>query len=128
MRLTYRGGLVKPGELRFSILLARLFDRLESLAEHFCATPLRLDYGALLQAAEAVRVETDETRWVELDSFSTRQRRATPIGGLVGRATLAADDWAPFMPWLIWGEYVQVGKDAVKGNGWYRLRRGEARR
>ena len=61
----------------------------------------------------------DDTRWVELRSYSTRQRRATPIGGLMGRITLACDDWRPFLPWLLWGQFTHVGKDAVKGNGWY---------
>jgi len=119
-RLTNRQHLVKPGQLRFAILLGRLFDRLESLAQHFAA-PLALDYAGLVAQAEGVRVVRDSTTWVELRSYSTRQQRATPIGGLVGRMTLAAEDWTPFLPWLIWGQFTHVGKDAVKGNGWYRL-------
>jgi hypothetical protein len=35
---------------------------------------------------------------------------------------LQADDWSPFWPWLVWGQFVHVGKDAVKGNGWYEIR------
>jgi hypothetical protein len=25
-------------------------------------------------------------------------------------------------PWLLWGQSLHVGKDAVKGNGWYQVR------
>jgi hypothetical protein len=118
-RLTAQGRLVKPGQLTFAILMARLLDRLESLAQHFSPTPLQLDYPALLRAAETVRAAHNATRWVELRSYSTRQGRATPIGGLMGEVTFHAPDWRPFLPWLLWGQFTHVGKDAVKGNGWY---------
>lgn len=126
-RLTHRQRLVKPRGLTLAILLGRLLDRLESLAQHFAATPHEgtqrsaLNYAALVAQARKGRTAQNETFWVELRSYSTRQRRATPIGGLVGRVTFVAEDWAPFLPWLIWGQFTHVGKDAVKGNGWYRL-------
>ncbi len=78
----------------------------------------------LVGLARQVRLAEDGTRWVELESYSTRQRRATPISGLVGRAVYEGE-LAPFLPWLVWGQFVHVGKDAVKGNGWYVM--GEAR-
>jgi hypothetical protein len=120
-RLTHRGRLVKPGQVRLDVIMGRVLDRLESLAQHFTDTPLALDYPALIRQAAEARVLADRTRWVELESYSTRQRRATPIGGLVGRVTLACQDWRPLMPWLVWGQFTHVGKDAVKGDGWYRL-------
>ncbi|HHX65978.1 MAG TPA: CRISPR system precrRNA processing endoribonuclease RAMP protein Cas6 [Chloroflexi bacterium] len=123
-RLTYRGRLVKPGRVTFDVFMARLFDRLESLAQHYCATPLKLDYGALLEQTAHVHTVADKTQWVELRSYSTRQQRATPIGGLIGRLTFVADDWTPYAPWLVWGQFTHIGKDTVKGNGWYRLRAG----
>ncbi len=123
-RLIQRERLVQPADLTFRVVLQRLLDRLEHLSRDFSDTPLQVDFPALLQAADRVRPAANDTRWVELSSYSTRQRRATPIGGLVGTATFEADtsaELAPFLPWLIWGQFVHVGKDAVKGNGWYRL-------
>jgi hypothetical protein len=117
-RLTWHEHLVKPGQVRLSVLLARLLDRLESLSQGFAA-PLKIDYRALLAAAEGVETVCDEARWVELRSYSTRQERATPIGGLMGRVVFACHDWQPVLPWLIWGQLTHVGQDAVKGNGWY---------
>jgi len=120
-RITHRKRLLKPGEVAFRPFLGRLLDRLESLAAHFCDTPLEIDFRALVRAAEGVRTVDDHSQWVELRSYSTRQRRDTPIGGLAGQITFFADDWCPFMPWMVWGQFVHVGKDAVKGNGWYRI-------
>jgi hypothetical protein len=79
----------------------------------------------LVRSAAAVRTVAEETRWVELRSYSTRQRRATPIGGLVGSVAFSTDDWRPYLPWLVWGQFTHVGKDAVKGDGWYRVWDGE---
>mgnify|MGYP005841097163 CR=1 FL=1 len=120
-RLTHRKALIKPGEVTLAVLLARLFDRLESLAQSFSDTPLSIPYRDLLEQAGRAQVVRDATHWVELSSYSTRQRRATPIGGLMGQVTIACDDWSPFLPWLLWGQFTHVGKDAVKGNGWYMI-------
>lgn len=118
-RIVDRGELVKRP--RFRPLFQRLLERLSALAREFSDTPLDLDFYHLVRGAEEVQLVADETRWVELASYSTRLRRATPIGGFVGRATYWAEDWGPFLPWLVWGQFTQVGKDAVKGNGWYEV-------
>lgn len=106
---------------RFRPLFQRLLERLSALAREFSDTPLDLDFYGLVRQAEEVQLVADETRWVELESYSTRLRRATPIGGFVGRAMYWAEDWGPFLPWLVWGQFTQVGKDVVKGNGWYEV-------
>ncbi|MFQ6102493.1 MAG: CRISPR system precrRNA processing endoribonuclease RAMP protein Cas6 [Anaerolineae bacterium] len=121
MRLIQRKHLVK--EISFSPLFHRLMERLSSLAGQYCDTPLDLDWrGTLLPLADKVETVEDHTRWVELESYSTRKRGRTPTSGLLGWVTFRADDWTPFLPWLVWGEVVHVGKDAVKGNGWYVMR------
>jgi hypothetical protein len=114
--------LVKPEAFHFKPLLQRLLDRLESLSRDFSITKLSVDFGGLAEAAERdVRVVENRLMWEELRSYSTRQRRDTPTSGLLGMVTLEAGDWSPFWPWLAWGQFVHVGKDAVKGNGWYEL-------
>jgi hypothetical protein len=103
----------------FRPLVQRLLERLSALNHHFSATPLE-DVRDLLHTGLDVRVADDQTRWVELDSYSSRQRRATPIGGFVGDVTFVGDIEL-LLPYLAWGELTHVGKDAVKGNGWYAL-------
>jgi hypothetical protein len=120
-RLIDDGQLVKPHEFRFKPLLQRLLDRLESLSRHFSDAPLAVDFSYLVAAAEEVCVLEKDLRWEELRSYSTRQRRGTPTSGLLGTVVLRADDWAPFWHLLQWGQFTHVGKDAVKGNGWYAL-------
>jgi hypothetical protein len=103
----------------FRPIFQRLLERLSSLSKHFSSTPLE-NARELLGTALDVRVVEDRTRWIELQSYSSRQRRSTPLGGFIGSATFAGDI-KHALPLLVWGELTHVGKDAVKGNGWYTL-------
>jgi hypothetical protein len=107
----------------FAPLLARLVDRISSLRAQFAAAP-PLSYeekGTLLALAREVRRERDETVWWDVKGLSTRLGRPQPLGGFVGQVTFCAEDWSSLLPWLIWGTSTHVGKNAVKGGGWYRL-------
>jgi hypothetical protein len=118
-RLVDQGRLV-PRPV-FRVVMQRLFERLSALARAYSDTPLELDFHALLQQAEQVHLVEDDTHWVELDSYSTRRQTHTPMGGFIGQATYIGPI-AAFLPWLLWGQFTHVGKDAVKGNGWYEIR------
>jgi hypothetical protein len=120
-RLVESGRLVKPHTFRFKPLLQRLLDRLESLSRDFSDTKLDVDFSGLVAASEAVRVVDNRFWWEELRSYSTRRRADSPTSGLLGTVILEADDWTPFMPFLVWGQFTHVGKDATKGNGEYRI-------
>ena len=123
-RIIQRGRLVKPEHFHFQPFFQRLMERLEALSAHFCDTPLRFDDPkGLIEAAGRVRITDNRLVWEELRSYSTRRRAESPTSGLVGRVVFEAADWSPFWPWLVWGQFVHVGKDAVKGNGWYVVER-----
>jgi hypothetical protein len=121
-RIIERARLLKPEHFRFQPLFQRLMERLEALSRDFSDTPLRFDDPrGLIEVTGRVRVADNRLTWEELRSYSTRRRAASPTSGLLGSVTLEADDWSPFWPWLVWGQFTHVGKDAVKGNGWYRV-------
>lgn len=77
-------------------------------------------YLALDRLARDIRVVEDETRWVDVTSYSARQRQSMPIGGFVGTATLEGD-LGPLRELLVWGEVAHAGKNAVKGDGCMRV-------
>jgi len=118
LRLVDNEQLVR--RIAFRPFMQRLHQRLRQLAAEYSDTPLTFDLRPVMDQAEAVRVIQDETCWLELESYSTRLNRATPIGGLTGRVTFEGE-LAPFWPELLWGQFTHVGKDAVKGNGMYRV-------
>ena len=118
MRLIADKGLVH--QLSFPVFLRRLLRRLTDLTQTATGTHPGFDYMSLLQSAENIRMTEDRTRWMDVASYSSRQGRTTPIGGLIGEITFKGD-LRPFIPWLLWGSCTHVGKDATKGGGWYRL-------
>jgi hypothetical protein len=118
MRLIEQERLLKRIALR--PLIQRLMRRLDDLAIAYGDGPIGLDFRALLDVAEGVQVVVDQTRWVDVVSVSHRQQRRTPIGGLVGSASFAGD-LGPLRELLVWGSLVHVGKNAVKGDGWYTI-------
>lgn len=118
LRLIEQERLVKQLALR--PFLQRLAWRLDELAHAYGGETPALDVGTLLAQADQVQVVDDQTRWVDVVSYSARTRGRTPIGGLVGQATLAGD-LAPLRELLVWGSLIHVGKNAVKGDGWYTI-------
>jgi hypothetical protein len=116
MRLVDNQQLVRQIALR--PLLQRLLRRLGDLSIAYGGGDLALDFSALLAQAEQVRVVDDQTRWLDVVSYSSRQRRRTPIGGLIGQASFAGD-LAALRELLVWGMLVHVGRNVVKGDGWY---------
>lgn len=127
-------GVILP-RVRPAVLAHRILERWESLRREYgrvggtdplaplrgpAPAEARGDPRALLAVADTIAVERDDTRWVELSSYSSRQRRFTPIGGFIGEATLAGDVGA-LGEVLALGEAIRVGKDVVKGNGRYEM-------
>jgi hypothetical protein len=127
LRLTADQKLVKrPDPLAFC---QRLLERCQSLAEHYAETDSRPSLQVwqstaqtLSTHAQSIRVAYDDTQWVEARSGSRRQQRYTPISGLVGTVRWEGD-LQPLLPWILWGSSLHVGKNAVKGNGWYIVKR-----
>ncbi len=118
LRLIERGQLMHTFALR--PFVQRLKERLDQLATAYGDGPSlpRLDFDAL---AEAVHVERDDTRWVDLVNYSSRQHRGLPLGGLVGAISLAGNLPLSLRTLLVWGSLIHVGKNCVKGDGWYRI-------
>lgn len=118
MRLIDERQLVKQIALR--PLIQRLMRRLDDLARAYGDGPLALDFRRILDLAARAAVADDRTRWVDVVSYSARSRQRTPIGGLVGQATFAGD-LTELRELLVWGGLIHVGRNAVKGDGWYEI-------
>jgi len=112
----------------FPPFFQRLVERLYGLGEHFSAQPdrydraaLRAQVQALLPLAQRVTVEEDRTQWWDVKGYSSRLKKPHYLGGLVGDVTLRSDSWPSLLPYLLWGQSVQLGKNIVKGGGWYQV-------
>lgn len=109
----------------FDVLIARLLERCQALEQHYTADPAaraswQERYQHLTEAARRVYLASDHTRWVRVTSGSRRTNSINAVSGFVGTAIFEGD-LEPFREWLVWGASIHVGKNAVKGNGWYEL-------
>lgn len=120
LRLNQEQRLVKAPA--FFPLVKQIALRLLDLAgQHGAGRPeIRLKED-LYPYVDSVTCAADRTRWQELTGFSQRIGRAQQLGGLVGEVVYTTPDWRPLLPWLVWGQIVQVGKNTVKGCGVYTL-------
>lgn len=123
LRLIDREHLVK--QVAFRALIHRLLERYFALERHYGNKQASIEWGekeAYLRQAEQIQRTADSTTWLELQSYSSRQKRSTPIGGLLGEVTFEGN-LSPFLELLVIGELIHVGKNAVKGNGKYSILR-----
>jgi hypothetical protein len=96
---------------------------LDLCAQHGGGRPDVVLKRDLYPAADVVTLLADQTSWWDVAGYSGRLGRAQQLGGLVGKACYQAASWDALLPWLVWGEVVQVGKNVVKGCGVYQLLR-----
>ncbi|MGE5573350.1 MAG: CRISPR system precrRNA processing endoribonuclease RAMP protein Cas6 [Bacteroidota bacterium] len=118
-RLKFQGGLEDRPE--FHILIRSLLRRTSSLLYFHHGTRLDMDFRGFISQAETVRLAALNARWVDWERYSSRQDTRMKLGGLVGTATYEFNDAslaAFFLPWLVLGEYVHVGKGCTFGLGW----------
>jgi hypothetical protein len=113
----------------FRVFALRLAQRFEQVQQEYGSsrkgeadnTTFGRDwYLTVKTQANDVRLVQDETTWVDIQSYSTRQRRGMHIGGFIGRASFTGDI-THLRELLVWGEVLHVGKNIVKGGGAYRI-------
>jgi len=117
LRLIEQHRLVRRSLLR--PLVGRLLERHDFLALEYGGIAFECETrDELIEMAGTVDTIRDETRWVEVRSYSRRQQKGTPMGGLIGTVTYSGN-LRLLLPLLCWGMVLQVGKDTTKGNGVY---------
>jgi hypothetical protein len=108
---------------QFDIFFRRLLHRIDTLGTQLANVPRR-EWSAIehLHAlADSVQLVDNRTNWVELRPRSGRDRQYKPMSGFVGEATYQAVDWSDLLSILLFGQGIQVGKLATKGNGVYQV-------
>jgi hypothetical protein len=114
-------GEIAP-EPEFSILFARIRDRISTLSDLYGQGPLDIDFQEIGERAVAVRMLRCEMQRVEARRHSSRTRQTHGIGGFTGFAEYEGD-LSEFLPWLEAARWTGVGRQAVWGKGEIALQR-----
>lgn len=118
-RIKYNEHLVDS--IEFHVLIRSLLRRISELSYFFCGIPIDADYPAIINHSLGVHTTCQNLKWIEINRYSTRQKQRMKLGGVVGTAVYEGDI-APFLPILLWGELLHVGKGTSFGLGEYRIR------
>ncbi|MDQ6699007.1 MAG: CRISPR system precrRNA processing endoribonuclease RAMP protein Cas6 [Acidobacteriota bacterium] len=108
------GKLVEKPE--FGVLFARIRDRVSLLRSAYGAGPLAIDYRAMGERAERVRMTRCELRRVEAERRSGRTGQTHSLGGFVGECGYEGE-LREFLPYLRAAKWTGVGRQTVWGKG-----------
>jgi hypothetical protein len=116
-----RGGRsLAPHEFSAADLLWALVRRVAEVCELHLGEPTGFDFQALKAAAQQVRFAEPHWQIRSYPRWSNRQRRHTPLAGIVGRAVLDGP-LAPFWPLLHLGQWLHAGGKTSFGLGRIRV-------
>jgi hypothetical protein len=106
-------GAVRP---EFPVLFARLRDRISTLRALYGPGPLDIDFRAMGERADQVRLSRCELAWRATERRSSRTGQTHPLGGFTGVAEYDGD-LGEFLPYLRAGQWTGVGRQTVWGKG-----------
>ncbi len=104
----------------FRVWFQRLLERTRLISELYTETPVWIPFRDLLAQAEQVRIVQNDTTWSESWSGSRRDGWMKPTSGFMGIVRYEGRI-AELLPWLLLGQALQVGKNTMKGCGWYQI-------
>jgi hypothetical protein len=96
----------------------RLLERTRQIGALYADEPHWVPFRDLLAVADGVTIASDDSRWQEAWSGSRRDGMVKPVSGFIGDVTYRGD-LAPLLPYVLLGQSLQVGKNTIKGFGWY---------
>lgn len=107
-------------DLEFHHLIRSLLRRISTLSYFHDGKRLELDFKGLIQRAQDVIVKERDTRWYDWERYSARQETRMKMGGILGSAIFSGD-LSEFMPYLLLGLHLHVGKGTSFGLGKYEI-------
>lgn len=120
--LRQRGQDIRPDRFTFDAWFGNLLRRLFTIARYYGeGWPISVESIHDLQAeARTVRCTPQNLQWVSTNRYSARQRRETPLVGIIGLLRL---DEVPAPLWkILWyGQWVHSGRATMFGQGQYRI-------
>jgi hypothetical protein len=121
VRFKNEGRLTGDKGISFSLIMRNLLERASRLERYYCGAEERWDFSQLLDIAESVEIVESDLHWRDWERYSSRQQTKMMLGGLMGDIKFKGD-LTQFLPYLVLGSHIHVGKNTVFGLGKYELR------
>ena len=112
--LKCEGGLASRPD--FSVLFARIRDRISTLRALYGAGPLGIDFRSLGERAAEIAMTRCQIISAHVERRSSRTGQVHPLGGFTGEAEYSGK-LAEFLPYLQAARWTGVGRQTVWGKG-----------
>ncbi|NQS90000.1 CRISPR system precrRNA processing endoribonuclease RAMP protein Cas6, partial [Patescibacteria group bacterium] len=88
-----------------------------------CGKEFKVDFKDLIEKAKKVKRKDSSLSWYDWQRYSTRQNTRMTLGGFIGKVTFSFNEVDPdqFLPFILLGSYIHVGKGTSFGLGKYEI-------
>lgn len=107
--------------LTFETFIRVLLRRITYLEDYFWNERTEFDYRAMIDATCNIKITSSQLQWNDWERFSRRQGMMMKLGGLIGELDLQGN-LEPFLPILLMGQELHIGKNTTFGLGQYKLK------
>ncbi|RCW49889.1 CRISPR system precrRNA processing endoribonuclease RAMP protein Cas6 [Halanaerobium sp. MA284_MarDTE_T2] len=105
--------------LEFSLLMRTLFRRLSTMAA-FYGEEMSIYFNDYLNKAEKIKLLYKDLEWNDWYRYSDKQNKKIEMQGFTGAVSYEGEI-ADFLPYLIYAQYLNLGKNTVFGQGNFEL-------
>jgi hypothetical protein len=117
LRVKQRGHL--QNQINFDLLIRAIIRRWQLLCKYYSAEEYnKNELQEILNMSKTISSGTLNLRWHELERYSRRQGERMMMGGMVGIMECEGE-LETFLPWLLLGQDLHVGKNTSFGLGKY---------
>lgn len=117
LRVKQEGNL--QNQINFDLLIRAIIRRWQLLCKYYSNEEYKnIEISETLSLAKTISSGTLNLQWEELERYSRRQGQRLLMGGMVGIMECEGD-LQPFLPWLLLGQDLHVGKNTTFGLGKY---------
>jgi hypothetical protein len=106
--------------LEFHIVIRNLLRRLSNLIQFHCQGQEHIPFNEFIEASTKIHISQDQTFWYDWRRFSSRKKKWMKLGGLKGKIFWQGPV-QKFIPILVMGQWVHIGKNTGFGLGQYQL-------
>jgi hypothetical protein len=104
----------------FEVLLRSVLRRYSDLASLYGEGRPDINYKELVDNSKVIKLTNSNIKYQVSRSYSQRKQAITPLAGITGSLDFSGN-MSPFMPYLIFGQWLHIGKQATFGMGQYHL-------
>jgi hypothetical protein len=104
----------------FRAWVQRLLGRINSISKAYTDTEIIIPFHELIPLMDSIEMTKNHTQWRESWSHNRMDGTDKPTSGFMGQASYVGNI-APLLPYILMGQGLQVGKNIVKGSGWYEV-------